>query len=401
MQEIGERRLSLRRLLYIVALFALFLCGTVYLAMQNRMLLDELFCTLIFDAVFLGIFVISLMRGRITGRLFYQGTSYSKLLFLFLVGWIIAIAGSMVSDFLMPIGFLVFWFCSYLTEALALEAGLYFVVMVCLLCGRGTYSILCYCLLLAVNALLANYLREAHQKSALLRLLPSLLTGAVNAFLPIIFYYFNFGKLDVSTMRRVGIEAGLLVIFAWVIYPRIVRFQEKERQTAYELLLEEDYPLLRDLHRYSEMEYQHAKRVSKLSEICAREISASQPTAAVAGLYYRLGKMEGSPEIENAVKVATNHCFPPEVIGILEEYEGKKRLPQTPESAIVHMVNAIVTRLELMDSDTMSSKWNGNMMIYQALNEYSNSGVYDEAKLSMNQFLKIREKLAQECGRGL
>jgi hypothetical protein len=36
------------------------------------------------------------------------------------------------------------------------------------------------------------------------------------------------------------------------------------------------------------------------------------------------------------------------------------------------------------------------MIIYQTLNEYSRSGIYDQSGMSMNQFLKVREVLTKE-----
>ena len=36
------------------------------------------------------------------------------------------------------------------------------------------------------------------------------------------------------------------------------------------------------------------------------------------------------------------------------------------------------------------------MVIYQTLNEFSTNGMYDNAGMSMNMFLKIREYLVQE-----
>ena len=126
-------------------------------------------------------------------------------------------------------------------------------------------------------------------------------------------------------------------------------------------------------------------------------IGADAPCATTAGFYYRLGKMEGEPEIDNALRLANNHCFPTDaVMAVMEEYGGILRLPQTPESAIVHMVDALVTKIELLDQDTMSSTWNQDMVIYQTLNELSQKGIYDESGLSINQFLKIREKLVRE-----
>ena len=396
MREIEEHKLSLRRLTYMSGVFVLFLGGTCVLAVQNRMLLDELFCTLIVDAVFFGIFAICLLRGRISGKTGYQGTDYSRLFVYMVLAWAVAIAGSYMPDFLLPVGFMAFIFCTYFTDAIALGMGLYFVTQICMLCGRGTYLIYCYCLLLVCNVFFAVYLREIQGRGRLLFATVLLLTGCANAFLPIVFYYFTFAKLDRQMMMQVGIEAVLLVGFAALFYLRLWNYNQRERAVALELLLEDDYPLLQELRKYSKVEYQHGRKVSHLAAVCGREIGADEQICAVGGLYYRIGKMTGPPEIDSAVKTVTNQCFPPAVIAILEEFEGKKRRPQTPESAIVQMVDALVTKIDLMDKDVMSSVWNESMVIYQTLNEFSNDGMYDEAELSMNQFLKVREKLVQE-----
>jgi membrane-associated HD superfamily phosphohydrolase len=125
-------------------------------------------------------------------------------------------------------------------------------------------------------------------------------------------------------------------------------------------------------------------------------INANDRLAECAAFYYRLGKIEGEPMIDNAIKIANNHCLPIDVIQILSEYGGIISLPSTKESAIVHMVDSVVTKVELFDSDSMSSSWNQNMVIYQTINELSQKGFYDNSGLTMNQFLIIREILANE-----
>ena len=100
--------------------------------------------------------------------------------------------------------------------------------------------------------------------------------------------------------------------------------------------------------------------------------------------------------IDNALKLANDYCFPNDVTQILAEYGGIIYLPSSKESAIVHMVDSVVTKVELFDKDAMSSTWNQNMVIYQTINELSQKGVYDNSGLSMNQFLIIRNILANE-----
>ena len=60
------------------------------------------------------------------------------------------------------------------------------------------------------------------------------------------------------------------------------------------------------------------------------------------------------------------------------------------------MVDGVMKKVEVLDQTTMSSEWNQDMVIYQTLNEFSTNGMYDNAGMSMNMFLKIREYLVQE-----
>lgn len=57
------------------------------------------------------------------------------------------------------------------------------------------------------------------------------------------------------------------------------------------------------------------------------------------------------------------------------------------------MVDNVITRIELMNEDSMNNSWNQNMVIYQTLNELSQKGIYDNSGLSMNQYLKVRDFL--------
>ena len=60
------------------------------------------------------------------------------------------------------------------------------------------------------------------------------------------------------------------------------------------------------------------------------------------------------------------------------------------------MVDGLIKKIEVFDSETMSSEWNQDMVIYQTLNDFSAQGLYDKSGLSMNMFLKIREYLVNK-----
>ena len=113
-------------------------------------------------------------------------------------------------------------------------------------------------------------------------------------------------------------------------------------------------------------------------------------------MYYRLGVMEGEPVVKNGVRMAVDYCFPTDVIQILAEYQALEKKPSTVESAIVHMCDSVITKLEVMDSDDFTTDWNQSMVIYQTLNELSAKGLYDESGMGMNQYLRIRDFLAEK-----
>ncbi len=160
--------------------------------------------------------------------------------------------------------------------------------------------------------------------------------------------------------------------------------------------IDDRYSLVKDIRNFSLAEYNHARNLSRIASSLIEEIGGDVDLTKMAGFYYRLGILQGEPVIENSIKLAYDYCFPQKVISILEEHDGTDRLPQTKESACIHMTDMCLKKAELLRSKKLSSNWNQDMVIYQTLNELSSTGIYDESGISMNQFLKIRDKLVEE-----
>ncbi|MCI8326373.1 MAG: hypothetical protein HFI37_01190 [Lachnospiraceae bacterium] len=194
-----------------------------------------------------------------------------------------------------------------------------------------------------------------------------------------------------SAVIMVLINLVSLQISLKVFQPKM----EEVQNGIYTGLLKENYPLVQSIRRFSELDYSHAVRVSNLCGECAHLLGLDEELCRAAGFYYRIGRMEGEPYIENGVLLAENVCFPEDLIQILREYNGELTVISSKESAIVHMVDRVVTKLDLLDKKTFSTNWNQDMVIYQTLNENSSTGIYDESGLSMNQFLKIRDFLVK------
>lgn len=160
--------------------------------------------------------------------------------------------------------------------------------------------------------------------------------------------------------------------------------------------MDDSYSLARELEVFSKAEFIHARRVSKVASRCAKLVGADERICAAAGFYYRIGVIEGDEIAQSGVGIVQRESFPEEVARIICEYNGEIEPLSTSESAIVHMVDALIKKLEaLQNRESMSSDWNQDMVIYQTLNEFSSSGIYDNSGLSMNRFLQIREYLVK------
>ncbi len=225
-----------------------------------------------------------------------------------------------------------------------------------------------------------------------------------------IFSYLQTGQLE-QNMLIYGLFNGLISSFGSAMINQIYTKPEKKAEPAEhnldildlkilqkkERILSEDFELICAMKEFSDADYHHARKVSEISEQCARLIGADPFIAAAGGLYYRIGRMEGEPYVENGVALAQSNSLPDEVVSILEEYNGEQKLPSTIESSIVHIVDSVVGKFDVLDKEMLSSSWNQDILVYQTMNEGSAAGLYDKSGFSMNMFLKIRDYLIKEA----
>lgn len=388
-------RLSLMRFTYAAIIALSFIIGSSVLCYITSTLIDQYICILAINICFFLVFVVSLTRKRLDDLLPEKKyISYGKICGTIILFWVIAIFSSKFSaDFYAPVMLYILLGSCVFDDATNVIISIYFVVIIALCQNLNIYIFLTYILIIAFGLALAPFIKGDNQ---LEKLYGIIIAFAINVLLPVVFYYFNYLEINSITFVYGIIEGVIVSIVSLALMPMLKKVVIQAQEDVYETILDVDYGLRVDIRKFSYIEYQHATRVSRLSRICAQEIGANDSLAAAAGFYYRLGKLEGEPMIDNAIKLANNHCFPTELIDILGEYGGIITLPSTPESAIVHMIDSVVTKVELFDADSMTSSWNQNMVIYQTINELSQNGFYDKSCLSMNQFLKIRERLAQE-----
>ena len=223
-----------------------------------------------------------------------------------------------------------------------------------------------------------------------------LITISMSIVTPGIFYYMSTKEFSVSIIIA-GAVSGMIVSLIGIICARVFKpLSTDETNDRLIEIIEEDFPAVKQLKKHNFSEYNHGNFVSTIAIKAAKAAGLDTALCAAGGFYYRIGQWQRHKSVMEGVEQALAMHFPEKLTNILYEYYGKLRHPQTPESALIHMVDALIVRLDHIKNDVADSEWNHEILIIQTLNELSSSGMYDESGLSMNHFLKIRDYLTKE-----
>ncbi len=385
-------RFVIKRYLNIAFILLWTLVGTALVSFLHGKYMDEVVVYLVVDFIFMALFLFILEYNRMHKSISSnKETTFRRILHGYIISWVIIVGSSFMPEFIKPMLAIPLVMMAFGTQTIAICVGMFLNAMLCLILGSAIHEMVLYTLLILFGCMLA----DAVEKSRL-KIWCELVILAISTIMPVLFYYLAYREVKMPLLLFGALEGLVIDVFLHLFYIRAVDEKEAEIPNMLDDMLDESYPLSRELKNFSKADYKHAERVSLLSEKCARLIGADEKLCAVAGFYYRIGILEGESIVAGGVRIAQRECFPEDVIRVISEYNGEQELPSTIESAIVHMVDGLMKKLELFDTDMMSSGWNQNMVIYQTLNDFSAQGLYDKSGLSMNMFLKIREYLVNE-----
>ncbi len=350
-------------------------------------LIINLFLIFCFAVLLLLVTVSRRIRGAINGNL---SETHSGMMLLTLLMMAAIIVYSFLPHYTMP--FLLFAF--FMTEVSGCEVALittsFAAVFFTINASGSIYELAEYLILILAGAVLAPIYENEKTRPAI-----SFITFCFSVVLPAIFSYIPAGQISLNVVIIAAVTGLVTDLLFILLFDKMVVVVKKQEERDIQEIISESYPLVREIRSFSPADYTHAKAVSSLAAKCAAVAGLDADVAAAGGFYYRLGILGGEDVVQNGVLLAQLNCFPQPVITILAEYNGQEHPISTPESAVVNLVNHLVSRFEHLREQTSKSDWNREIVIYQTLNELSGSGLYDRSGLSINAYLKIREFLVR------
>lgn len=385
-------RIHVFRLVPILIIIGATAALTAILFFQNELYWDELFCIIFIDLLYLMILIFQLEFERKAKKIAENAsTTFSRVAGGYVVCCILVALFYILPVFFRPFLLLPLIMCALSNEIISLCTSLYLVLLFEIAGQDNYYELICYCFLVLLGVILAKVLSEKR-----LFISTNVVLFCSNVIVTNVFYYLANARVTVFSIAYSALCAVLAIIFSLFFFKTLKKDTENERINRLIDIMSDDYLQIKELKRFMPADYEHAKRVSDIAVRCAKELGLQEELCAAGGFYYRIGKWQGEPHVSNGVLKAAQLCFPVELVQIICEYYGEECLPSTPESSLIHMIDALVIKFNAISEDVEKSSWNQEMILYQTLNEFSNSGMYDRSGMSMNQFLKVREFLAKE-----
>lgn len=387
----SELSFSSKRLARLIGLFLLSLVLPMLCGLLHNARIDQLIVWCFICSVCVVCFGVYVEYERLhEGTCMDMGNDYAMLTFVYLVGMTGACVAAFFPAYTAPVMAIGILCNGTFSTKIGAAMGVYFAVLAAIFCGTGLYTMAAYVTLAVVSIFLAELALDGR-----LRIWVGMLIISLSVVLPVCCCYLDTHMLQPQVIM-ITLPGSILTLLVVHILPGLRNRVQTEEEIGLDTIMDKQYHLQKMIEKYSSVDYDHALRVSRLAAKVAGELGADEKLTMAGGFYYRIGKLEGEPFIENGVRIAQQNCFPERLVQILEEYNGINRAPGTLESAIVQISDMIVTKFDLLDKDTFSAGWNRDIVIYQTMNEKSSEGLYDHCGLSMNQFLKIRELLVKE-----
>ena len=387
-----EQKISVYRVIPIMGMLLSIIVSSGILCLLNKKELDEILCVAFVIIGFFPIGIFEMAYERHRGWIANNAqTTYGRLSLGFFLCSVLMVGISFMPEYFRPVMLIPLVMAAFSNESIAIITALLFNCILTMTTSGSFYEVVSYTILGIIGALFSKALKEDEY-----RVYVAGIYVCSGILFPNIFYYLANQEIVLSNLIFAIVNGMIIAVYVVFLFPKNIKKTQEEVQERYERFLEDDYVQVRMVRNYSWIEYCHAKKVSDIAYKYAKRLGFHAQLCGVAGFYYRLGRWEGEPVVENAIKKAQELCFPQELIDIISEYNGEQNLPSTPESALVHIIDALMIKLELLETQVGTSQWNREVLIHQTLNEFSTAGLYDNSGLSINAFIKIREWLAKE-----
>lgn len=208
------------------------------------------------------------------------------------------------------------------------------------------------------------------------------------------------GKVDYFKLITLSIPIAITILacFLCIIFKKILTIRNNpKKKDIYTQYIHEDFQPIKELRENHIRVYYHCVEVADIAAAAASGIGADAMLTRTGAMYHDIGKMLSNSYVKASLLIANENKLPKEVIALIEEHNGKIRLPQSKEAGILLLADTLVSTKDYMTK--AGKKIDDKKIIDSVMSLRLENGFLDESGLSLSEFKEIKKTFIQIlCG---
>ena len=234
-------RLVPKRVLNLALMFLATAAVAAVLCALHGLYPDQSLCIAVVVLVYfvLLLFLLEYNRSR---RRFSKNreTDYKKIWLGYLSVCLLAVLFSFLPEFVKPVIVFPMIMTAIGSRELALAAGIFWDVVLCLVLGFTAQELALYCLMTLFGQILAEAVGEKRAG-----FWHCTVIFCLSAVLPATFYYLTYQEVKMELFWYGAAEGALMVVFLRLVYTGLVKIRDTEVPEVLADILDDDYPMVR------------------------------------------------------------------------------------------------------------------------------------------------------------
>ncbi|MBO5292786.1 MAG: hypothetical protein J6B10_06365 [Lachnospiraceae bacterium] len=183
----------------------------------------------------------------------------------------------------------------------------------------------------------------------------------------------------------------LVIVLKYFGYAVVNRYR-----MVYMTINDQEFELMARLRQEDKNAYYRAIHTGYLCERIAVRLGLNPAECKAGGYYHHLAACSVEEREEVFEMLTDEHHFPPAVLKLLDECNRPDHHFQTPEAAVVHMADAVVSSIMYLFSSNPDAKVSYEQVINSIFDRKIKTGLFDECSITFSQFQHMRKLFLEE-----
>ncbi len=180
----------------------------------------------------------------------------------------------------------------------------------------------------------------------------------------------------------------------------VLRYLESSVVNRYRMTFmeinDQEYALMAELRQNDKDAYFTAIHTGYLCERVANSTGLDAALCKSGGYYHKLADCPRKEREELFEKLQDKHHFPPAVLKLLDECNRPEHRFVTPEAAVVHMADAVVTSIRYLFQNNPEAEVQYDQVIRSLFDRKVRQGMFDDCDITFAQFQQMKKLFLEE-----